>query len=334
LRSQGLHPERNIDYDTGHEETVMRIVLLGATGFVGHHLLPELAILGHQCIALSRYLPGCRDLTTVPGVQLRQADVHDRAVLKEQLMEADVVINMVGILNESGRNGKEFHRVHVDLTEKLIEACRETGVRRLMQVSALNAGKGDSHYLASKGEAEALIKQARNLDSTIIQPSVIFGEDDSFFNRFSGLLKILPVVPLACPQARLQPVWVGDVVKAMTLALQESEPAGRTLVMVGPNEYSLRELVEFTARTAGLKRIIIGLPDAASRLQGRLMDFVPGKPFSSDNYRSLQVSNTSTENCLWSFGIHPRSLESIVPAYLGNSIHQGRLSRNRKQTER
>jgi NADH dehydrogenase len=260
--------------------------------------------------------------------------VHDSDVLKEQLEGTDAVINMVGILNESGRNGKGFHKVHVELTEKLIEACRETGVHRLLQLSALNAGKGDSHYLASKGQAEDLIRQATDLDSTIFQPSVIFGEGDAFFNRFASLLSFMPVLPIACPQARLQPVWVGDVVKAMTIALEDPETIGRTLIMVGPREYSLKELVEWTARTAGLKRRIVGLPDAASRLQGRLMDFVPGKPFSSDNYRSLQIDNTSTENSLWKFGIRPHSLESIVPGYLGNSIHQDQLSRFRKQMER
>jgi len=312
----------------------MRIVLLGATGFVGHHLLPELASAGHECLVLCRYMPGCRDLALVPGVELRQADIYDTEVLKEQLEGADAAINMVGILNESGRNGKGFHRAHVELTEKLIEACRATGVRRLLQLSALNAGKGDSHYLVSKGQAEDLIRQATDLDSTIFQPSVIFGEDDAFFNRFATLLNLMPVLPIACPQARLQPVWVGDVVKAMTMALEDPDMAGRTLIMVGPREYSLKELVEWTAITAGLKRRVVGLPDAASRLQGRIMDFVPGKPFSSDNYRSLQIANTSTENSLWSFGIRPRSLESVVPGYLGNSIHQDHLSRFRKQLER
>jgi uncharacterized protein YbjT (DUF2867 family) len=312
----------------------MRIVLLGATGFVGHHLLPELASAGHQCLVLCRYMPGCRDLALVPGVELRPVDVHDSDVLKEQLEGADAVINMVGILNESGRSGKGFHKAHVELTEKLIAACREKGVRRLLQLSALNAGKGDSHYLASKGRAEELIRQATDLDSTIFQPSVIFGEGDAFFNRFASLLSFTPVLPIACPQARLQPVWVGDVVKAMTIALEDPETIGRTLIMVGPREYSLKELVEWTARTAGLKRRIVGLPDAASRLQGRLMDFVPGKPFSSDNYRSLQIDNTSKENSLWNFGIRPHSLESIVPGYLGNSIHQDQLNRFRKQMER
>lgn len=309
----------------------MRIVLLGATGFVGHHLLPVLSAKGHECIVLCRNAERCRELRLVPGVQVRQLDMHDPDVLAKQFEGADAVINMVGILNESGRNGAGFHRVHVQLVENIIEACRRTGVRRMVQVSALNAGKGESHYLASKGKAEELIRQADHLDSTIVQPSVIFGNGDAFFNRFAGLLKLAPVLPLACPDAKMQPVWAGDVAAAMTLALTDAESFGQTLIMVGPTVYSLRELVEFTARTAGLKRKIISLPAGLSRLQGMLMDFVPGKPFSSDNYRSLQTDNTSVENSLWRFGIKPRSIESVVPAYLSGSPSQRRLDKCRKQ---
>jgi NADH dehydrogenase len=308
----------------------MRIVLLGATGFVGHHLLPVLSAAGHQCIVLSRYRIGCREIDLVPGVELRQADVHNVDVLKSQLASADAVINMVGILNESGRGGSGFRKVHVELVEKLIEACRHAGVSRLVHVSALNAGKGDSHYLQSKGQAENLIRNAQDLESTIIQPSVIFGDGDSFFNRFATLLKFAPVLPLACPDARMQPVWAGDVAAAMTAALNDPGSVGATLVMVGPEDYSLKELVERTAAFAGLKRRVVGLPDMLSRLQGRLMDFIPGKPFSSDNYRSLQIDNTSVENSLWRFGIRPRAIESVVRGYLGGSFHQKHLDRCRE----
>jgi NADH dehydrogenase len=308
----------------------MRIVLLGATGFVGHHLLPVLSAAGHQCIVLSRYRIGCREIDLVPGVELRQADVHNVDVLKSQLASADAVINMVGILNESGRGGSGFRKVHVGLVEKLIEACRHAGVSRLVHVSALNAGKGDSHYLQSKGQAENLIRNAQDLESTIIQPSVIFGDGDSFFNRFATLLKFAPVLPLACPDARMQPVWAGDVAAAMTAALNDPGSVGATLVMVGPEDYSLKELVERTAAFAGLKRRVVGLPDMLSRLQGRLMDFIPGKPFSSDNYRSLQIDNTSVENSLWRFGIRPRAIESVVRGYLGGSFHQKHLDRCRE----
>jgi len=311
----------------------MQIVLLGATGFLGHHLLPALSAAGHDCIVLSRYKPGCRELTVIPGLEVRQVNLLDDEQLKRHFSGADAVINMVGILNESGRNGEGFNSAHVELTEKIINACHVCNVRRLLQVSALHAGKGSSHYLVSKGKAEDLIRSAQDLESTIIQPSVIFGEGDSFFNRFAGLLRVAPVLPLACSGSKLQPVWVGDVVAAMTQILVDSGTFGQTLIMVGPEEYTLRELVEFTACVTGRKRKIIGLPDALSRLQGRLMDFVPGKPFSSDNYRSLQTDNTSVENSLWRFGISPRSIENTVPAYLGGAGRQQKFDKCRRKAD-
>ncbi len=310
----------------------MRIVLLGATGFVGHHLLPMLSAAGHQCIVLCRYRLGCRELGLIPGLQLIQGDVHDVDFLTAQLQAADAVINLVGILNESGRDGAGFRRVHVDLVQKLIDACRNAGVRRLLHVSALNAGKGKSHYLISKGQGEELIRQAEDLDSTIVQPSVIFGDGDAFFNRFATLLKLTPVFPLACADAKMQPVWVEDVTRAMTAALVDPETVGQALVMVGPDEFSLQELVQMTACLSGLKRRVIGLPDALARLQGRVLDFVPGKPFSSDNYLSLQTDNTSEENSLWRFGIEPRPVEGVVSCYLGGSLHQNHLNRCREES--
>ena len=312
----------------------MRIVLLGATGFVGHKLLPELSAAGHSCIVLSRYAQGCRELAVIPGVEVRQSNPYDDEALRIHFAEADAVINMVGILNESGRKGTGFNRAHVDLVEKIIAACRSGGPRRLVQVSALNAGKGSSHYLRSKGRAEELIRAADDLDSTIIQPSVIFGDGDSFINRFASLLKMTPVLPLACPETKMQPVWVGDVTAAMVLALENTDTYGQTLIAVGPDEFSLRELVEYAATAAGLKRKVMGLPDGLSRLQGWLMDFLPGKPFSSDNYLSLQIDSTSVENSLWRFGINPRSLRSIVPGYLTGSQHQHQLDECRKRSAR
>jgi len=273
----------------------------------------------------------CRELSIIPRVELRQADVYDSDRLAETFHGADAIINMVGILNESGRRGKGFHKAHVDLVERVIDACRASGTSRLVHVSALNAGRGKSHYLISKGQAEERISAATDIGSTILQPSVIFGAGDDFFNRFAALLRTVPVLPLACPEARMQPVWVGDVATMATLALADDSTIGETLVLVGPKAYSLRELVEFTARTIGRKPRILGLPDGLSRLQGRLMDFVPGKPFSTDNYLSLQVDNVSSENCLPRFGITPRSIESVVPAYLAASPRQQRLDEFRRQ---
>lgn len=311
----------------------MRIVLLGATGFVGHYLLPRLSAAGHRCLALSRYRMGRRELTVIPRVDVRQADIYDPGQLAARVRGADAVINMVGILNEKGRSGKGFRRAHVELVEQLIAVCRAENVRRLVHVSALNAGRGESYYLKTKGEGEDLIRAAGDLDSTILQPSVICGEGDAFFSRFAQLMKRVPVLPLACPEARLQPVWVGDVAAAATAALANRESIGETLVLVGPRVYSLRELVEFIGCLADARCRVLGLSDGLSRLQGRVMDFVPGKPFSTDNYLSLQTDNISERNDLETLGIKPRSIESVLPEMLGTSVRQCRLDECRKRVQ-
>lgn len=309
----------------------MQIVLLGATGFLGHYVLPELSSAGHDCVALTRYKPGCRDLCVIPRVRIKQQKEWGVDALADRFEGADAVVNMVGILNEKGRNGEGFRKVHVELVEHAVEACREAGVTRFVQVSALGAGEGNSHYLQTKGDAEAYLRAADDMQVTIIRPSVIFGRGDDFFNRFATLLKFSPALPLACPDARMQPVWAGDVAALLARALEDPDTAGETLVAVGPRKYSLRELVEYTAEAAGVKRPVIGLPDGIARLQAAVMDFVPGKPFSTDNFRSLQTPNTSDENSLPRFGIHPSPVESLVPEYLGQSKHQQRLDACRRQ---
>jgi len=312
----------------------MRIVLLGATGFLGHHLLPLLSSVGHECLVLTRYRPACRDLVVLPGVTVKQVRSWDTGKLTGLFEGADAVINMVGILNEKGRNGDGFRKVHVDLLKTIISSCKAAGVRRVVQISAVGAGAGESHYLKSKGEAEQILRAEDQIDETIIQPSVIFGRGDDFFNRFSTLLKALPVLPLACPQALMQPVWVGDVAALIEKSLSDESTIGETLIAVGPHEYRLQELVEFTSDAAGLKRRVVGLPDWMSKFQASLMDFVPGKPFSSDNFLSLQTPNCSEKNSLWRFGIKPSSIESVVPGYLRQGEHQRRLDECRRWINR
>jgi NADH dehydrogenase len=248
------------------------------------------------------------------------ADIHAPGVLANLLRGADVVINLVGILNEAGRNGAGFRRAHADLTRLAIEACGNAGVGRLVQVSALNAAStATSHYLRSKGEAEALVR-ASGLRWTILQPSVIFGPGDSFLNRFAGLLRVIPVAfPLAMPQARFSPVHVSDVVEAISRVLQDPATAGRTFQLCGPDTFTLRELVAMVASTLGLRRWIVGLPRPVSRLQAAVMDFVPGKPFSTDNYRSLLTDSVGSTGPLRELGIVPRALPPNLADTLGGA---------------
>lgn len=310
----------------------MRIVLIGASGFFGEYLLRALTDDQHQCVVLTRNVARRKDLDLLPGVELKQADVYDTEVLARQFANADAVVSMAGVLNESGSSGKGFERVHVDLVKNIIEACRTAGVSRLLHISALNAGKGKSFYLKTKGQAEQLLRSAEDLNVTIFQPSVIFGRGDDFFNRFAMMLQLAPVLPLACPNARLQPVFAGDVAEVMQASLDDPMTWGKTYELAGPRAYSLKELVQFTADTLGKKRRIIGLPTPLSAAMAKVMGLVPGKPLSWDNYLSLQTDNVSDQSGFSYFGIEPRSIEVEVPYYLTGSPHQRRLGSFRRQT--
>jgi NADH dehydrogenase len=194
-------------------------------------------------------------------------------------------------------------------------------VDRLLHVSALNADAdyGPSLYLRSKGRAERLIRDESGPDLrwTIFQPSVIFGPGDDFVNRFARLLRAIPLgLPLARPSARFAPVWVGDVIAALQQALADEATAGECYELCGPERMTLREIVCRVRDRLGLARAVIGLPDVAARLQAALCDFVPGKPFSTDNYRSLLVDSVCKVNGLARLGIRPQPLDAVLPSYL------------------
>jgi NADH dehydrogenase len=312
----------------------------GGSGFVGSRLVARLANAGHAVTVPTRDPERCRHLRLLPTVRIVHADIQAPGALENLLAGTDVAINLVGILNEPGRDGTGFRRAHRDLTRRLIEACGATNVGRLIQISALNATSPDrvdadtSHYLRSKGEAEALVR-ASGLRWTILQPSVIFGPGDSFLNRFAGLLRVVPLAfPLAMPDARFSPVHVGDVVEAIARTLRDPATAGRTYQVCGPDTFTLRELVGMVASTLGLRRRIIGLPRPLSRLQAAVMDFVPGKPFSTDNYRSLLTDSVGNTDGLRELGIQPRPLQPNLADALGGAGLPGIRDRYRQQARR
>lgn len=304
------------------------IVVLGGTGFVGGHLVPRLHADGHSITVLTRNREQHRELGVLPRVRVVNADVHDRAALTRHLTGADTAINLVGILNERGSDGRGFHAAHVELTQTLIAACEGAGVRRLLQMSALRAGEGPSFYLKTRGEAEALVK-ASALAWTLFRPSVIFGRGDGLFFRFASLLGFTPVLPLARANARFTPVYVGDVCEAFARALAHSHTAGRTYELAGPRTITLAEIVRWTAQLTGRRRWVLPLPDALGAIQARVGEWLPGKPISRDNFRSLQLDSVATDDGLAALGIVATPMEQIVPAMLGRDVRQGRLDRAR-----
>ena len=307
----------------------MKIIVLGGSGFVGRLLVKRLSEDGHRLTVLSRNLSSHLDRLLPPGVTLREMDVYDAEALREAFDGADAVVNLVGILNESGDDGSGFRRAHVELTKRVIAACKLAGVRRLLQMSSLNAGRGSSHYLKSRGEAEAAVK-ASGLDWTIFEPSVIFGTGDGLFTRFAALIKYPPVLPLACADANFAPVYVADVVEAFSRSLRDRGTVGEVYELYGPDVFTLKQIVQMTARQLGLKRLVIPLPDFLGRIQGLVCDFVPGKPFSSDNFRSLQTDSVGGIDGLHRLGIVPTRVAQVLPDLLGNSDDkQTRLARYR-----
>ena len=317
------------------------ICILGGTGFVGRRIAARLVEEGHQVRILTRRRQRHRDLLVLPTAQLVEGDVHDPVFLRRQFQGMDAVINLVGILNEKGRSGRGFARVHADLPAKVVEAGLHADVERLLHMSALNASlKAPSHYLRTKAMGENTVHRTsgEGLHVTSFRPSVIFGPHDSFTNRFAGLLRLSPgVFPLACPEARFQPVYVEDVARAFVTSLSDHKTFGRRYDLCGPTVYTLRELVAYIAQLLGLKTRIIGLGDFLSKCQAAVLEFVPGKPFSLDNYRSLQIDSVcgrdarevaqgraeygaedakGKEHFPEIFGIEPAVLEQVAPGYL------------------
>lgn len=297
------------------------ICVLGGAGFVGTHLCAALARDGWRITVPTRDPARARHLCPIPSLKLVAASVHQPAELVALLAGQQAVVNLVGILNEKGRSGAGFRRVHVDLVRKLIEACRRQRVDRLLHLSALNADAdhGPSHYLRSKGSGERVIRQECGdiLAWTIFRPSVIFGPRDDFANRFARLLRAIPLgLPLARPGARFAPVWVGDVVAAIQRALADNATAGEIYELCGPERMTLREIVCHVRDRIGLARAVIGIPDFAARLQAAACDFLPGKPFSTDNYRSLLVDSVCRVNGLARLGIQPQPFGAVLPKYL------------------
>jgi NADH dehydrogenase len=293
---------------------------------------------GRRVTVLSRDREQHKHLLVLPGLTLQNCDVYEEAQLSEHFRGKDVVINLVGILNERGFGGSGFRRAHTELTRGVLQAARSAGVTRLLQVSALKAAvDAPSYYLRSKGEAERLIREtsSASLDWTIFQPSVMFGPGDSFLNRFAGLLAISPkVFPLAKPHARFQPVFVDDVIEALLRCLHGGASSRQTYELGGPQIYSLREIVGLVAKLTGRRRWVVGLPDVVARLQAFVMDFVPGRPFSSDNYRSLTVDSVCTEDGFAKLGIKPQSMPASARQYLGALEDNARLSHNRASAGR
>lgn len=343
---------------------IERVCVLGGSGFVGSHLVSQLAARGLRVRVLSRRREQAKELILLPTVEVVEADVHDQQELIRHFRGMDAVINLVGILHEgkvgrvdlpSARRG-DFQRVHVELPRKVLHAMGEAGVHRLLHMSALGAdATARSAYQRSKGIGEALVREAARhhiehenwylngpkfvhgygLDVTVFRPSVIFGRGDSFLSMFAGLLKVFPVVPLANAGARFAPVFVEDVARAYADSLDNPATYGQTYDLCGPGVYTLQELVRYVGEVIGKPRTIIPLGKWASYLQAWALERKPGrKLMTRDNHYAMGVDNVCRDGWPPVFGFQPAALEAIAPEYLRDDTPRARYENYRESARR
>jgi len=302
----------------------LNVVLIGGTGFIGQHLAARLSDDGVGVLVPVRHYESAKQLTMLPGVDVDVANIHDDAVLRKLLAGRDAVINLVGVLHGGHGQpyGEGFRHLHVELPRRIAAACADAGVARYLHMSALGASTSSpSMYGRSKADGELAARSQPAVAATVLRPSVVFGPGDHFLTMFARLQRHLPLVPLASSRARFQPVYVGDVAAAFSIALARPDLRGATIELGGPAVYTLGELVRLAGRFAGRERHVVGLPDWAARLQARLFELLPGDPLvSRDNLDSMLVDNVVAAGAdvltAESLGIKLTSIESAAPHYL------------------
>jgi uncharacterized protein YbjT (DUF2867 family) len=306
-----------------------RVVVLGGTGFIGRAFAWRCAAhgLSIKLLVPTRSLAHGADLRPLPGMDLVRADVHDELTLARLLAGADAVVNLVGILHGSEA---EFDRAHAELPRRVGRAARGAGVAHVVHVSALGAAAdAPSHYLCSKGAGETALSDC-GVPLTVLRPSVVFGAEDQFLNLFARMQALLPLVPLAGAHSRMQPVWVRDVAQALWTCVERGAAAAGIFEAVGPQVFTLQELVRIAGRRSGHERLVWALPRALGELQAWLLEHLPGPTLMSrDNLRSLQVDNVATGRVpdLHALGIEPASIEQAWAQERGGVVLLGELLR-------
>ena len=310
------------------------VCIVGGAGFVGRSVADQACAAGYRVRVVTRSRPRARHLMVLPTLEVMVADVNTDTGLQRALSGMDAVVNLAGILSPSGR--ATFKSVHVDLPRRIGETARKEGLRRFVHMSALGASKtGPSEYQRSKaGGEEAVRTAASEYAWTIFRPSVIFGEHDRFLNLFADLARFSPVIPLAKPQARFQPVWVEDVARCFVSSLGDPRTFAQAYDLCGPKVYTLEELVRFAGACVGARRPVVRLPDALAQMQAFTFEHLPGRLITRDNLRSMGVDNVCSGPFPSVFGFAPSAMEAVVPEYLARSTRRARYHQYRHHAGR
>jgi NADH dehydrogenase len=304
------------------------VTLFGGGGFLGRYVAQELLKAGARVRIAERDPSAAYFLKPQSGLgqtQFVAASITDPASTRRAVEGADAVINLVGIL------AGDFDKLHVEGARNAAGAAAAVGAKAFVQISAIGADAASaSAYGRSKAAGETAVAQAF-AGATIIRPSILFGAEDSFVNKFAGLAASLPVLPVIRGPMRFQPAWAADVAQAIGLAALHPEiHAGRTYELGGPRAISMADLNAWVAAAVGAKPALLAVPDSIAALMAKFGGWLPGAPITADQWAMLQSDNVVAPGALGfaAFGIDPKPLEAVAPAWLVRYRRQGRFSLN------
>ena len=301
--------------------------VFGGSGFIGRYVVQRLAAAGHVVRVAVRDPEGALFLKPMGGVGQvvpMRCDIADPAQVAAAVAGAAMVVSLVGILFES--RGNRFASIQGEAPGTIARAAASAGVRRLVHVSAIGAdAASESVYARTKAEGEQAVLAAFP-GATILRPSIVFGPEDAFFNRFAAMASLLPALPLiGGGHTRFQPVYVGDVADAVMAALTRDDVAGRTYELGGPKVYTFRALLEYILQVTGRRRALLTVGWGVAMFKGRMGELLPTPPITRDQVRLLRHDNVVAEGAagLAELGLAPRAVEAIVPGYLARYRRPG-----------
>lgn len=300
------------------------VTIFGGSGFIGRHLVQQLARAGYQIrIAVRRPdLAGfLQPLGSVSQISFIWADLNDEQSIKDAVEGADYVVNLVGVLTQSGH--QTFENIHVHGARLVAIAAREADVRRLVHVSALGADANSrSKYARSKAHGEDAVLNMEP-GAVILRPSVLFGPEDEFFNRFAGLMAMSPAVPVFAGKTRFQPIYVGDVAAAILAAIEGKGKEGTIYELGGPQQLTMKDIHQEIKRITGLKTWLVPAPLIMARIIALMTCLLPRPPITLDQIKLLKKDNVVSQQAIEEnrtledlSSAAPRSVQSVVPSYL------------------
>ena len=301
-------------------QAARRITIFGGSGFIGRSIVQRLIHDGAVVRIAARHPEAAKDhlpRAMADKLETVRVDIQDEAGVAAAVRDADAVINLVAILYEKGR--QSFKALHVDGARRVAAAARQAGCSRMIQMSALGASlDSESAYARTKAAGEKAVRDAF-AEATIVRPSIVFGPEDDFFNKFAGIASMSPALPLiGGGRTRFQPVFVEDVAAAFAAILADPGRAGKTYELGGPQIYTFRELMELLLEQMGRRRLLVSLPFVAAEAQAYILEWLPKPPLTRDQVALLKSDNVlgGQEPGLRDLGIEPTRLESVLPTYI------------------